>query len=200
MYILNKLVFCFCCFVGMKYFTTALLFSVLLAACNPDKNRRADPEKIKFTTTDDAELFFKNLRQQNYDKEELPAARLDVFRHSDRTKEPSYPFLQLAMVVNWRNDEAYMLLEPNEKINTDVPVEIRWIDKTTGESGVYTFDYGNKEEHLRFAGELYGSILDGHELEYLSGPEKVISFMEKPKEREIFRISMFDFYRLTGNI
>lgn len=194
---------------------TSILISIVLFSCNPDKNKRADPEKLKFSTTDDAELFFKNLRQKAYDKEEVPGAKLQVFRHSERTRKADHPLVHLAIVVNWLYDEAYLLVEPNESINSDEPIQIRWQDPETGDSGIHTFNYGNKEDHLRFAGQLYSSILDGHELEYIlrSGstptdevapedamPYNAIPFLSKPKERDVFRVSMFDYYRLTGNI
>lgn len=200
MYILNKLVFSFCCYPEMKYVITSIIISLILTACNPDKNKRADPGKVKFSTTDDAEIFFRNLRQRQYDKEEVPEAKLDVFRHSDSVQKAAYPVFQLALVVNWRYDEAYLLMEPNENVDTGRPVEIRWNDVKTGKSGIYTFSYGSKEDHLRFAGQLYDSIREGHALEYLSGAEQASSFLNDPEEREVFRISMFDFYRLTGNI
>lgn len=183
----------------MQHFITIIIISVLLVGCNPDKNKRADPEKLKFSTTDDAEIFFKNLRQGKYDKEDMEAAKLQVFRHSDRFTKANYPLLQLALVVNWRYDEAYLLIEPNEKINTDKPIQVIWKDNETSQSGTYVFEYGSKEEHIRFAGQLYSSILDGHELEY-STDYGAIPFFNNPKDREVFRISMFDFYRLTGNL
>ena len=183
----------------MKHFLVSILIPSVLIACNPDKNKRADPEKLRFTTTDDAELFFKNLRQKYYDQEDVPAAKLQVFRHSDRTTETEKPHIQLALVVNWRYDEAYLLIEPNEKIDSDHPIEINWEDPELNESGTYIFNNGNKEDHLRFAGQLYDSILDGHTLHYVS-PSGPVPFLSLPDERETFRISMFDFYRLTGNI
>lgn len=181
------------------FFLTSIIISLLLASCNPDKNKRADPDKLKFSTTDDATLFFKNLRRQAYDLEDMPEARLQVFRHADRNQKAAYPFLQLAIVVNWRYAEAYLLLEPNQTIASDVPMIINWSDSLNHKSGSYRFEYGNKEAHLRFASQLYGSILDGHLLEYIS-PSGPVPFLPSAADRKIFRISMLDYYRLTGNI
>ena len=183
----------------MKDILTSLLIAAFLVSCNPDKNKRANPDKIKFTTTDDAELFFKNVRQQAYDLQEMKAANLLVYRHEDRKQEADYPLLQPALVVNWRYDEAYLLLEPNEIIPNDEPLLIEWRDTLQHKSGNYRFEFGNKEEHLRFAGELYGSILDGHKLYYLSD-SLAVPFLDKKDDRKIFRLSLLDFYRLTGNV
>lgn len=189
-----------CCFLCMKQLLTSIIISVLLIACNPDKNKRADSLALKFSTTDDAKLFFKNLRQQAYDLQEMPAAKLQVFRHSGRRKDADYPLLQLALVINWRYDEAYLLLEPNEYITEDEPLQIHWQDTVKQQQGLYRFEYGNKEEHLKFAGQLYGSILDGHHLFYQAADSLQQPFLTDRQDREIFRISLLDFYRLTRNI
>lgn len=178
---------------------SCILFSAILLACNPDKNKRAKPDQIKFTTTDDAELFFKNVRRQAYDEQEMPAAKLQVYRHEDRREQDDLPFLTPALVVNWRFDEAYLLLEPNEKIPNDKPLVIEWKDTLQNTSGRYRFEFGNKEEHLRFAGDLYGSILDGHRLYYLSD-SLALPFLADEEDRKVFRVSLFDYYRLTRNI
>jgi hypothetical protein len=183
----------------MKHILTSLITAAILFSCNPDKNKRADPDKIKFTTTDDAELFFKNIRQQAYDLEEMKAANLLVYRHEDRKINPDYPLLQPALVVNWLHDEAYLLLEPNEQIPNNEPLLIAWQDSLQHKSGEYRFEFGSKEEHLRFAGELYSSILDGHKLYYVSD-SVAIPFLSNNTDRKIFRHSLLDYYRLTGNI
>lgn len=184
----------------MKHLLTSIIISVLLIACNPDKNKRADPLALRFSTTDDAKLFFKNLRQQAYDLQEMPAAKLQVYRHSGRRQDADYPLLQPALVINWRYNEAYLLLEPNEYINEDESLQIHWQDTVKQQQGLYRFDYGNKEEHLQFAGQLYGSILDGHRLYYQTADSLKQPFMADKKDREIFRISLLDYYRLTRNV
>lgn len=184
----------------MKQILTSIIISILLIACNPDKNKRANADALKFSTTDDARLFFKNLRQQAYDLQDMPAAKLQVYRHSDRRQDADYPLLQLALVINWRHDEAYLLLEPNEHIAEEEPLHIYWQDTVSRQEGLYQFDYGNKEEHLRFAGQLYGSILDGHKLFYQPSDTLRLPFLAHYKDREIFRISILDYYRLTRNI
>lgn len=189
-----------CCFLCMKHLLTSIIISVLLIGCNPDKNKRPDPKALRFSTTDDAKLFFKNLRQQAYDLEEMPAAKLQVFRHSNRRQLADYPLLQLAIVVNWRHNEAYLLLEPNEHIAEEEPLQIMWQDTVLQQQGLYAFNYGNKEEHLQFAGQLYGSILDGHRLFYQTPDSLHQPFLFNPKDREVFRVSLLDFYRLTRNI
>lgn len=184
----------------MKHLLTSIIISVLLIACNPDKNKRADPLALKFSTTDDAKLFFKNLRQQAYDLQEMPAAKMQVYRHSGRRQHAEYPLLQLAIVMNWRYNEAYLLLEPNEHIREDEPLRIQWQDSVQQQQGLYEFNYSNKEEHLQFAGQLYGSILDGHRLYYQTADSLKLPFLADKKDREIFRISLLDYYRLTRNI
>jgi hypothetical protein len=184
----------------MKHLLIGILISILLLGCNPDKNKRADPLALKFSTTDDARLFFKNLRQQAYDLQEMSAAKLLVYRLRDRRQDATDPLLLPAIVLNWRYDEAYLLLEPNEHVNQDEPVQIQWYDSLAQKGGIYHYDYGNKEEQLKFAGQLYGSILDSHQLYYLTADSLSLPFFSQKKDREVFRITLLDYYRLTRNI
>lgn len=86
------------------YYLTAALF---LSACNPNKNTRVNPESLTFQTTDSSKLFFKNVRSNYYDLEELSEAQLEVYRFKKRLKQEDVPVIQLALVNNWRYDEAY---------------------------------------------------------------------------------------------
>jgi hypothetical protein len=91
-----------------------LLIFLISVSCNADKTKKIDAEKSKFSTSDASELFFKNVRQRYYDREEMAASKLNIYRIQERNQRVDYPHLQLAIVINWRYDEAYILLEPNE--------------------------------------------------------------------------------------
>jgi hypothetical protein len=177
---------------------TSIAIILGLLACNPDKNKRADQNKLRFQTTDDAELFFSNLRQTDYTLELHKAAGFRVYRHKDWPEEVTNPQLRPAIVLNWREDMAYLLLEANSQLTAD-PLQVLWQDLLKEENGSYSFAYGSKEDHLRFASQLYESLLEGHRL-FLLQEQDTLPFLSDPDEREAFRITLLDYYRLTRNI
>lgn len=176
-----------------------LLLPLLLFACDTESKKRANRETMRFRTTDDAELFFKNLRRTEYDYQNLKAAKLDIFRHQDRTESAEYPHFIPALVVNWRYDEAYIILEANEYLGQVRPLIIEWQDNAQQKKGQYVLESNNKMEQLQFATQLYDGLQDGQQF-YLSTDSTLLPFLDKPKDRRVFRTTMFDYYRLTGNI
>lgn len=178
-----------------------LFFLVLLlaGACESEGRRRVNRESLRFRTNDDAELYFKNLRRIEYDYQELAAAKLDIFRHKRRNKEADYPLFTLALVINWRYDEAYILLEANEQLGEERPLLIEWRDSLQQQSGQYKLESNNKMEQLRFASQLYEGMQGGRKF-YVPQPDTLLPFLHQPADRRVFRTTMLDYYRLTGNV
>jgi hypothetical protein len=172
-----------------------VLFLLLLFSCNLDKGKHVDKAKLTFKTGSDTQLFFKNVRQSYYDIEENRAAGLNVFRFSDRLLTDQKPIINLAIVVNYLQDEAYVLLEPNEMIGYD-GILIRATDEKNNISYNYQLSDMSKVEMLNFAAIIYDGILAGYVFKIeLNG--EFIPLLNDHKEREAFRITVSDFYRLT---
>lgn len=177
-----------------------LLFLTLLAgvaACNLDKGTRVDETRAKFTTSDASELFFKNVRQIRYDQQEMPEAKLNVFRLGDRSLSEDHPVINLAIVINWRYDEAYLLLEPNTYLQDLDSLQVTWQDTVRQQEGTYRWSGGNKESQFTFASQLYRSIQQGHHLFVNTSQNKPERLLNRYDDREAFRITMFDYYRLV---
>ncbi len=177
------------------WFCVVLL--VLVFACHPDKNKQIDLTKPKFTTSDASELFFKNIRQSYYEKSEIKASKLDVYRIKDSPQEsmPLFP----TIVINWRYDEAYLLLELNEQLRNLDTVKVVWEDSVANLSGTYLFaQSGNKASHYHFATKIYNSIQGGQQMYILEKKGQKLSFLQNRPEREAFRKTMFDYYRLVN--
>ena len=177
-----------------------LLFIPLWAgvvACNLDKNTRIDETKAKFTTSDASEIFFKNVRQIRYDLQEIPDSKLNIFRIDERSLAEDYPLINLAIAVNWRYDEAYLLTEPNAYLQSLDTLRINWQDTVNQQEGTYLWTGGNKEAHFTFASQLYRSLQQGHRL-FVTNPEgEKESFLNNYQDREAFRKTVFDYYRLV---
>ena len=87
------------------------LIALLFSSCSIDSNKKVPEGTIDFSTRDDTEIFFKNIRQSYYDLMELKEAKLNIFRWSD-SPDISKPTVQLAIIHNWYEDEAFIWIEP----------------------------------------------------------------------------------------
>lgn len=181
----------------MKWNLLLYFLMIGLLCCNPDKGRKADDTQAKFTTSDASELFFRNVRQGYYEKETLDEAKLDIYRIEERSQAEDKPVLNLAIVVNWRYDEAYILTEPNAYLQQLDTLNVYWQDTIRGQQGYYRYLPGNKEKHYQFATQLYNSLQDEHQLYVKSGSGEEVPVLRQRKEREAFRKTMMDYYRLV---
>ena len=180
----------------MAKISCAVFLVLSLLACNPDKERRVNDAEAKFTTSDASELFFKNVRQGYYDKETMKDAKLDIYRIKERSQSAEQPVLNLAIVINWRYDEAYVLTEPNEYLQAQDTLKVYWQD-TLNQQGVYRYTPGNKQHHFQFASQIYNSLQDQHRL-YTESPQgEPVPMLANREEREAFRKTMMDYYRLV---
>ena len=185
----------------MRSSLISLLFGVylILVGCNIDQKKTIDIDNPSFTSTDDSELFFKNLRQTYYDKIEMEQAKLNQYRLKDRIQDSSKPILQLCIVENWRYDEAYVLVEPNEILSEENLIEVKWVDPATNQDGIYSYSRGNKEIQFQFAARIYSSLQKEHKLQ-VKVKEQWVPFLANEDEKEAFRITLVDYYRLVNAI
>lgn len=179
----------------MKKLPLVFIFFSILMSCNPVKDKKVDQTTIGFQTDESSKLFFKNVRRSYYEVEAMEEAKLEIYRLKSRVKESQSPLLNLSIVNNWRYDEAYILLEPNEAAGSITDLQVQW-ESQDGSSGTIIPEGGNKKSQLDFAAKIYEHIQDGDSLFLLKGNEK-LELLKETKEREAFRITMFDYFRLT---
>lgn len=176
--------------------TAVFVVLLIFAGCsNPKKPSLPDPRQAKFNTSDDSELYFLNLRQIYYTLEDQKDTKLKIYRFKQRNLNPDKPTLNLAIVHNWRFDEAYILLEANGFFKDIDNLQVYW--QKGQQQGKYTFSKGDKKAHFRFTTELYRSILTQQQL-FILHQNKKIPVLEQQNEREQFRKTMNDYYRLVG--
>lgn len=177
-----------------------LVFVVLLAlvyACyNPDKDKKVNNEAVSFATSASSVMFFKNVRQIFYDKSADEATKLDSYRLKTRRTQAGEAVLNLAIVHNWRYDEAYILLEPEGKLQGLDTLQVAW-RAPQGGSGAHRFARGDKAAMYRFAVALYGSIQQGHLLQ-VETPQGSMPLFDRQEDRENFRKTMVDYLRLVN--
>lgn len=174
-------------------------WALILISCDPDRRRNTREQDLTFSTTDDAELYFKNIRRSYYDHENISAAKLDVYRLSERSIVQDRPVINLAIAHNWRYDEAYLLLEPNQALGNSLPLRVYWQARNdSSRQGVYHWSERDKLSQLKFAGNLNRSLKQRHRLYVLTADSVKIPLLDQPEEREVFRRTLFDYYKLTG--
>ena len=173
-----------------------LFLSSLLLACRLDSDKPVDRDKFSFRTGDDTELFFKNIRQSYYDPEELRSANLNIFRLKKRPSEPNLPVVNVAIVMNWVKDEAYVLVEPGVLLQHEPYLKVAWKDTVNHDTGEIVLEDRGKENMLEFASQLYEGIVAGRTFE-IERDGKFMHFLQTSKDREAIRITMSDYYRLT---
>jgi hypothetical protein len=174
-----------------------LLLTFYLISCHAKQDRKGSSEVVHFKTTDSSVLFFKNLRQSYYDKQENNVAKADIYRDPERSKDQTKPIINLAIVHHWRNETAYIMVEPNELLINEIRLEIKWQSSKNQDKGIYVFDFGDMEMQHKFATSLYESIQRQHFLKVKSNG-KWLDLLSKEDEKEVFRKTMLDYLRLTN--
>ncbi|MEO1051568.1 MAG: hypothetical protein AAFX87_13135 [Bacteroidota bacterium] len=179
----------------MKQIVILLSGLIWLGSCQIDGDKQVDRDKFDFKTTDDTELFFKNVRQLYYDLEELPAGNLNVFRIKSRNTSDNTPVINIAIVMNWLKDEAYVLIEPSSVLAESGSLSLKWENQESGTSGQIELSSRGKEAMLEFATRVYEEVKNGSSFSIDDDDNTPI--LVDSEEREAIRKTMSDYYRLT---
>jgi hypothetical protein len=136
-------------------------------------------------------MYFQNVKAIQYDRELRRDAGMTVYRHKKLMLEGANPDISMMIILNPSKDEAYIYLEP---INLDWPINLRIISNEKSKS--YTFDNGNKSDHLHYFQILKPAIQAGNliELQTSSGWNPIWS---TSKEKEALNAIFEDFQNLT---
>ncbi|MCU0446177.1 MAG: hypothetical protein MUE85_14820 [Microscillaceae bacterium] len=183
-----------------------LCLVILLTHCGKNQNNSSEktqnnPHAIKqanFKTRPDTEIYFKNVRQLYYDREEQTNTKLNLYRFAQRSKTDQKPAINLVIVHNWRYNEAYLLVETNNFFPKTPPFKLFWRNKN-GRDGTIFFENGDKTAHFAFANALYQGVLDEYVF-YQSVRGQEVTILNSRVEREAIRITMLDYLKLTGKM
>lgn len=179
-------------------YKTIILFLLIIVnlSCGTDKSGELDPYSPKFHTTDAAELFFKNVRSPYYDLEDREDVKMLVYRFSKRYETEDKPVLGLALIIHWIKDEAFLLFEPNDYFDTNEPVIIYGKNPETAETTELHYYRGDVKTQFTIAVSLYKMLQQKYIFELSIGDRRFTLF-DNEKEREAFRITVYDFLRLV---
>lgn len=180
----------------MKVLNIVFLSMLLLASCNPDRDKAIDPDTPVFDTTDASELFFKNVRKTYYDLEDQHAHKMLIYRFAKRVQTEDRPVLNLNLVINWRKDEAYVMFEHNHFFELEGDKILSWYNEEGDKQDELFYTSTNIRNQFTMATKLYMAIKQGHTFKLQIGDE-TFDILATEAEREAFRITMYDFYRLV---
>ncbi|MCS7005485.1 MAG: hypothetical protein NZM38_09180 [Cytophagales bacterium] len=169
----------------------------ILQACRNPYIKQDPPEL--FSTTDDSELYFKNVRQIFYYRTTDTTQR-EFFRIKSMPQNNNVPLIGLCIVNHWKADKAFLLLEPNGWFVSEDSIEVLWHDAQNPLiHGKIFFEQGPIYKHYFFALEIYRGILKEYKFEVRQRNRKA-PFLEDEEAREAFRITVKDFLKLINQL
>ncbi|WP_075348769.1 hypothetical protein [Algoriphagus marinus] len=175
----------------IKIFGVVSLGLVLILSFFNERRANNTGQDQSFVMTSANRMYFQNVKAIQYDRELRRDAGMTVYRHKKRILEENNPTIGLMIILNPTKDEAYIYLEP---INLNWPITLRIISSEKPKS--YTFENGNKSDHLHYFQILKPAIEAGNliEIQTSSGWNPIWS---TPKEKEALNAILEDFQNLT---
>ncbi|WP_375579847.1 hypothetical protein ABWH96_01855 [Marivirga tractuosa] len=173
-----------------------LFFLIVNIACSVNTSEKVELEKLRFNYTDDAYIFFRNMRQTNYDLEVMEEGGWRIYRYEDRELDTTDFYFNISLVVNWRVNRAYPIIEMAKSIEKE-GFEVKWEAIESDESGKFVLGGEKRRDEMLFSSRLYNKMIDEVEL-FVTYKNKKQALFKTSDQKEAFRVSMYDFYRLTG--
>lgn len=145
-----------------------------------------------FRMSDSARLYFLNVRAIKYERELRKDAGMTLYRHDKRNKEPGTSTLDLVLILNPLQDEAYIYLEPR---GIDWPIRIK-IQPPVGQSRELTLENGDKNTHMRHVKTLEEGIRSGAQFA-LRKDQVWVDLWNEPGELDYLETMLNDYQTLT---
>lgn len=182
----------------MKNLLILVTFLGTLCTCSSPsgQEKEAGRKGPPFQTTPPSHLYFKNIRSIHYAQKTQPGTRIDLYKLRRFSETRQRPVLYPVIVDNWMQDEAYLLIQPNDfDRGFSDPLRVFW--KTTQDSGRYELALADWNAQHRFAGQLYRSIQQEHRLSVETAAGNRAPLFERNEDRLHFTTTLRDFYKLT---
>lgn len=175
-----------------------LLSAVLvMQACRSDRSPRIDVSMPDFATTDASELYFNNVRSAYYDLETNDAAGLKVYRYRRGTVDSARFSLNPSIVVNWRADMAYILLEPSGPVKPGDAFTLECIVSGDARPAEVAWHQGNAQEQYVFAARIYNSLLQDEPRFVLVYNDRRVNVLDRDGELKDLKMVFRDYFRLV---
>ncbi|KXX70342.1 hypothetical protein [Flammeovirga sp. SJP92] len=185
----------------MKKLLFILTITLISTACQPYKDVIIDPFAPKFVTYDQTRMYFKNVRASYYDKVDLPqtdtATHMNVLLYNKAVQDSTQAIINLHLVTIDSNDNAFIMLAPNEFFKGYQLFKVHWVDHGNELKGEIRYKQGGMADQFLFTSEIY-NLLNKDDVTFeIEFGDKRVPFLDTIEEKNAFRITMIDFYRLV---
>ncbi|NME66660.1 hypothetical protein [Flammeovirga aprica] len=170
-------------------------------ACQPYKEVVIDPFRPKFVTFDQTRMYFKNVRASYY--KEVNIAQLDttsqmkVLLYDKAVEDSTQAIINLHLVTVDQKGNAFIMLAPNEFFKGYQLFKVHWVDHVNGLKGEIRYKQGGMPDQFLFTTEIYNLLNKGNVTFEIEFGNKRVPFLDTVEEKNAFRITMIDFYRLV---
>lgn len=171
------------------------LLLMVVVACKIDRDKPVDRDKFTFVMPDDAELFFRNVRQIYYNRSS-PDGKWQAYRFKDFYEGNDRPLIMPVIVINWLQDEAYLLVDSNDFLGEEDFLSVVINDTLQHKADTITLSQRGRENMLEFASRIYEGIQHQSPI-FVKSKSEYLPLLDNEDDRESFRITMSDYYRLT---
>lgn len=167
---------------------------ILILATQPD-SRPDKLDDIDFSTTESAELYFRNVRAYHYLQAAEGGDMFDVYRLKALFDEAEPPLLPFAVYNNWRMNEAFMRLDT-------AYLDSRFTGAVLDSAGLVRREVPLpeifNESQFLFAVEVYRALRDEKEVGLLAAPNDTTWI--KGEQRKALKRTLTDYFKLTGGL
>jgi hypothetical protein len=177
----------------LKLFIIWLGVMLLIVFFTLPEEREDKLESISFSTTESAELYFKNVRSFYYQTAEEGEGHFEVYRLERLFEDESQPTVPFALYNNWRQNQAFVRLDTAALRRLKVEALI-----TQGDSiRVLTLPGLENEDQFVFARSVFRAIERGERLGLESSGSTV---WIEDTQRSAIKRSLNDYFKLIGKI
>ena len=177
----------------MKIWIISIAIILGFGSCHPDKNKSVDLDQIRFQSTDASEIYFRNMRRSYYEMEERKEAAIELYTLSDYEAFEA-AMLKPTIAYNWRNDFVAVMLDASDKLKDEDNLVVIF-ESAEGQQKMILNESDIKSQ-TTVALRLYNGILDNNEIFLVLNRQKVPLFKNN-EEKQLFRITIFDFLRFV---
>lgn len=165
-------------------------------ACSVNTSKKVELEKLRFSYTDDAYIFFRNMRQSQYDLEVMEEGGWRIYRHEDRQDDTADFYFNVSLVVNWRVNRVYPIIEMTERFKKE-GLTVKWKGLESEEEGEIKLEGVKRRDEMLFVSKIYNKMTEEVEF-FISIENQKTQLFPDTDAKEAFRITLYDFYRMTG--
>ncbi len=170
----------------------------LLVACEKGKLPRPDFESLEFKTTEQAKLFFKNVRSFYYEADLYSFEGAEVYRWADREKDTSRYWINPVLVIHLLQDKAFILTEISPAVQSNCKSFLyREIDNAVDS---IQWKPSSMEDHFNLNVFIYDAIDTKARIYLRLRDGQKVECLTKEKQQSNYHKQIRDFLRLVGAI